>query len=181
MSGKWWKTQKMTNQPNVDLGAFVGTWKLIPELTSVSFHTRAAWVIRARGTLKPNQGTIEVESDGRVSGEIIIDPASIDTRLKMRDDHLRSADYFDVANHPTIAFSATEVRFAASGQFEVVGNLEAHGQSTPLSVLAEVDLAGESVTLSAEVVITKDMLGMKKVTPAKSWVTVLAHFDRTQS
>jgi polyisoprenoid-binding protein YceI len=73
-----------------------------------------------------------------------------------------------------------EVRLVASGDLEVVGNLDVHGRSTSFTLLAEVDLEGESATLSAEVVITKSMLGMKKMTPAKSWVTVHAHFDRAR-
>jgi polyisoprenoid-binding protein YceI len=74
----------------------------------------------------------------------------------------------------------TEVRPALSGDLEVVGSLDVHGRSTSLTLLAEVDLKGESATLSTEVVITKSMLGMKKSTPAKSWVTVHAHFDRAR-
>jgi polyisoprenoid-binding protein YceI len=139
----------MTTQANVDLAGFVGAWKLNTERTSVAFRTRAAWIIRARGTLQAIRGNTLVGADGRVSGEIVIDPASVDTKIKRRDDHLRSADFFDTAHYPTITFTA-----------------------------AEVDLEGESASLSTEVVITNTMLGMKKTTPAKSWVTVHAHFDR---
>jgi polyisoprenoid-binding protein YceI len=170
----------MTTQANADLTGLVGTWGLNRDRTSVSFRTRVAGIIRVKGTLQATQGTVQVGADGRVSAEIIIDPASIDTKLKKRDDHLRSADYFDVVHHPTITFTVTEVRPASPGNLEVVGNLDAHGQSTPLILLAEVDLAGESATVSTEVVITKAMLGMKKTTPAKSWITVHAHFDRAR-
>jgi hypothetical protein len=47
-------------------------------------------------------------------------------------------------------------------------------------LLAEVGLEAESATVSSEVVITKSMLDMKKTTPAKSWLTVHAHFDRAR-
>jgi polyisoprenoid-binding protein YceI len=171
----------MTTQSNANLVDFVGTWELIPERTSVSFRTRFAWVVRAKGTLQATQGTVQVGADGRVTAEIIIDPASIDTKIQKRDDHLRSADYFDIAHHPTIAFTVHEVRSASLSNLEVVGTLDAHGRSTPLILFAEVDLAGESATLSTEVVITKGMLGMKKTTPAKSWITVHARFDRART
>jgi polyisoprenoid-binding protein YceI len=170
----------MTTQTNGDLTSLVGTWRLNPERTSVSFRTRVAWLMRPEGTLRAMDGTAEVPADGHVTGEIVIDPASVDTKNKKRDDHLRSADFFDVANHPTIIFAVTEVRPTPSGNFEVVGNLAIHGHPTPLTLLAEVDLDGQSAKLSTEVVITKSMLGMKKMTPAKSWVTVHAHFDRAQ-
>jgi polyisoprenoid-binding protein YceI len=171
----------MTTQANVELANFVGSWKLNTERTSVSFRTSVALLIRAKGTLQAIRGSVHVGADGRVSGEIVIDPASVDTKTKKRDDHLRSDDYFDIANYPTITFTVAEVRPPSSGTLEVIGNLDVHGRSTPLAVLATVDPEGESATLSAEVVIAKSMLGMKKITPAKSWVTLHAHFDQART
>jgi polyisoprenoid-binding protein YceI len=168
----------MTTQANVNLAGFVGTWKLNQERTSVDFRTRAAWIIRVKGTLQATSGTVDVDAGEHVNGEIVIDPTSVDTKTKKRDDHLRSADFFDIAHYPTITFTVDEVRPVPSGNLEVIGNLDVHGQSTPLTLLAEVDLEGETATLSTEVVITKSMLGMKKMTPAKSWIRVHAHFDR---
>lgn len=170
----------MTTQATIDLASFVGTWKLNTEHTSVSFHTRAAWVIRAKGTFQATRGDTLVDVDGCVSGEIVIDPASVDTKIRKRDDHLRSADFFDIAQYPTITFTVTEVRPARSGDPEVVGNLDVHGRSTSLTLLAHVDLEAESATLATEVVITKSMLGMKNMNPAKSWITVHAQFDRAR-
>jgi polyisoprenoid-binding protein YceI len=172
------KGQMMMTQTNTDLAGLVGTWRLDPERTSVSFRTRAAWLIRAKGTLQATGGTTQVYADGRVTGEIVIDPASVDTQVKKRGDHLRSADFFDVANHPAITFTVTEVRAALTGDLQVIGNLAVHGRSTALTLLADVDVVGESVTLSTRAVITKSILGMKKATSTKSWVTVHAHFDR---
>jgi polyisoprenoid-binding protein YceI len=168
----------MTTQTNADLTGLVGTWSLNRERTSVSFRTRAAWLIRAKGMLQATEGTVDVDADGRVTGEIVVDPASIDTKIKKRDDHLRSADFFDVANHPTITFTVTEVRPAPSGDLEVVGNLAVQGRSTSVTLLAEVGSVGESATLSTEIVVTKNILGMKKAVMTRSWVTVNAHFDR---
>ncbi|MCU1494908.1 MAG: YceI family protein [Acidimicrobiaceae bacterium] len=170
----------MITQANADLTSLVGMWRLNPERTSVSFRTRAAWLVRAKGTLHATEGTVDVDPDGRVTGEIVIDPASIDTKVEKRDDHLRSADFFDVANHPTITFTVTESRPAPSGNFEVVGNLAVLGRSMSVTLLAEVGIAGETATLSTEVVVTKRILGMKKATSTKSWVTVQAHFDRAR-
>jgi polyisoprenoid-binding protein YceI len=170
----------MTAQANAHLPSLVGTWRLNPKRTSVSFRTRAAWLIRVTGTLQATKGTADVDADGRVTGEIVIDPASIDTKNKKRDHHLRSADFFEVATHPTITFTVTEVRPSLSGNLELVGSLALHGRSTSLTLLAEIGQVGDSATLSTEAVITKNILGMKKANSTKSWVTVHAHFDRVQ-
>ena len=50
-----------------------------------------------------------ISADGAVSGTITVAAASIDTKMKKRDDHLRSADFFDAAKYPDITFSATSV------------------------------------------------------------------------
>ena len=73
-----------------------------------------------------------------------------------------------------------ELRSALSDNVLVVGNLVVHGRSTPITFLAKFGQAGESANLSAEVVVTKAMLGMKKAGMGKSWVTVNAHFDRVR-
>jgi polyisoprenoid-binding protein YceI len=174
------KARTMTTQTNADLTSLVGTWRLNPERTSVSFRTTAAWLIRVRGTLQATEGTAAIDADGGVSGHIVIDAASIDTKIQKRDDHLRSTDFFDVAKHPTITFTVTEVRPAPMGSLEVVGTVAIHGRSTPLTVLAEIGIMGDSATLSTEVVITKSILGMKKASLTKSRVTVDAHFDRNR-
>jgi len=75
----------MTTQANVDLAGFVGAWKLNTERTSVVFRTRAAWIIRASGTLQATRGNTLVGADGHVSGEIVIDPASVDTKIQRPD------------------------------------------------------------------------------------------------
>ena len=70
----------MTTQADLDLAGFVGEWKLNTERTSVDFRTRAAWIIQAKGTLQAIRGNAFVGADGRVSGEIVINPASVDTK-----------------------------------------------------------------------------------------------------
>jgi polyisoprenoid-binding protein YceI len=170
----------MTTQANDNITNLVGTWRLNSERTSVSFRTRAAWLIRVKGTLQATEGIAVVDVEGRVTGEIVLDPASIDTKIKKRDDHLRSADFFDVANYPTITFTVTGVHPTHPGGLEIVGTLAVHGRSTSITLLAELGSTGVTATLSTEVVITKTILGMKKANLVKSWVTVDAGFDRVQ-
>ena len=152
----------MLAQANIQLSSLIGTWRLDPERTSVHFRTRAAWLIRAKGTRQATDGTAKVGADGRVSAKIVFDAASIDTKIKKRDDHLRTGDFFDVAHYPEITFTVAELRPVPSGDLKLAGKLEVHGRSTPLTLPVELGIEGESAVLSTEVVVTKGILGMKR-------------------
>lgn len=72
----------MTSQNSVDLGDFVGEWVLDPDRTSIVIHTKAMWVFPAKGTAKAIDGVGTVGTDGGLSGTLVIDAASIDTKNK---------------------------------------------------------------------------------------------------
>jgi polyisoprenoid-binding protein YceI len=169
----------VTTQNNTELHALTGVWNLDPERTSVAFRTRAAWVIRAKGTLRAVEGTISIDAAGNVTGTFTIDPASIASGIGKRDDHLRTPDFFDVAKYPAITFTATGARRRQPGHFEVTGQLEVHGRTTPITLLAEVDITGDSAALTTTLPVGKDILGMKKANLTKSQVSVNARFHRS--
>ncbi|HLL24088.1 MAG TPA: YceI family protein, partial [Kofleriaceae bacterium] len=84
--------------------------------------------------------------------EATIDVASVDTNATQRDDHLRSADFFDVAKHPKITFISKEVRVGSDGRLHVIGDLTIRG--TTRSVALDADPISDE---------SKDPFGMIKV------------------
>ena len=73
-------------------------------------HTTAIWgLAKVKGTFTAVGGTATVADHGSISGDLIVDAGSIDTRNKRRDKHLRSAEFFDVSTHPTLTFTACNV------------------------------------------------------------------------
>ncbi|NCW45244.1 MAG: polyisoprenoid-binding protein, partial [Gemmatimonadaceae bacterium] len=69
---------------------------------------------------------------------ITIDAASINTRVDMRDNHLRSADFFDVAKYPSITFKSTGVKQTAANKLEITGDLTVKGVTKKIVVPASV-------------------------------------------
>jgi polyisoprenoid-binding protein YceI len=66
--------------------------------------------------------------------EVSADVASINTEVEMRDNHLKSADFFDVANHPKLTFKSTAIKPAGKNQYKLTGDLTLHGITKPVTL-----------------------------------------------
>lgn len=120
-------------------GYRAGTWTIDPIHTDISFTARHMMVSKVRGHFKTFSGQIvtgENPTQSSVTAEI--DLTSLDTNNAQRDEHIRSADFFDVTSHPTMTFRSTEVR-ADSGDFTLVGDLTLHGVTRPVELALEVN------------------------------------------
>lgn len=155
-----------------DLSLLAGAWTLDPARTTVTFHTKAVWVLKVKGTLRAVEGGGTVAADGTVNGTLVLDASSIDTGNAKRDTHLRSPDFFEVGTFPVMTFTATGVRPEGPDQVRVDGQLTIRDQTRPLSVLAQVAPAGATVTASAHVDLDRREWG---VTWAKMGASVANH------
>jgi polyisoprenoid-binding protein YceI len=169
------------NEAAAESTAYAGSWTLDPSQTSIEFHTKAMWVLNVKGTFKAIEGSGSVGADGRVSGSIVFDAASVDTKKKKRDDHLRTADFFEVTAFPTITFTATDAHPKGADKVEVTGTLTIHGQTQPLALLADVSVTDDSAMVSAEVDIDRSEWGLtwaKLGAGLKNHVVINARFTR---
>ncbi len=111
-----------------------GTWSIDPSHSSVNFVVRHLMISRVRGRFADVSGAIEVAEnvpDSKVN--VIIKADSIDTREPQRDEHLRSADFFDAARFPLIEFHSTAVNPAGAGS-KLSGDLTIHGVTRPVAL-----------------------------------------------
>jgi polyisoprenoid-binding protein YceI len=115
--------------------------------------------IRTSGVVRALEGKGTVTADGGITGTLVIDAASVDTKNKKRDTHLRTADLFEVETFPTITYEATSGRLVKPGTIDPDGTLTVHGESRPLSVSANVSISGDSVTVTSDVDIDRSAWG----------------------
>lgn len=118
------------------------TYDIDPSHASAAFKVRHLMVARVRGELGPVSGTVVIDEQDitRSQVDVVIDARGLDSREPKRDEHLRSADFLDVANHPNITFRSTAVRAGKGGRLDVTGDLTIRGISKPV-VLEVTDLS----------------------------------------
>jgi polyisoprenoid-binding protein YceI len=126
-----------------------GEWQIDPAHSSVGFAVRHMMVARVRGRFARFQGELHIDPvPERSSATATIDAGSVDTGEPQRDAHLRSADFLDVANHPTIEFHSTALR-AVGDDWRLDGELTIRGTTRPvrlhLEPLGVQQMAGSQV------------------------------------
>jgi polyisoprenoid-binding protein YceI len=126
-----------------DLGLATGTWTIDPSHSDVSFTVRHLMVSKVRGHFSTFDGTITIADDPLASSVVAtIDANSVDTRDAGRDTHLRSADFLDVEQYPTLEFRSTGVR-PNGGDYVVEGDLTLHGVTRPVQLALELNGVGD--------------------------------------
>lgn len=120
------------------------TWNIDTAHSGVHFTARHMVITKVRGSFRSWTGTLKLDEEDltRSSVEVTIDAASIDTRNEMRDGHLRSADFFDVEQFPTLTFRSTRIERDAADAYRMYGLLTIHGVTR--EVMLEVELQGET-------------------------------------
>ena len=163
-------------------GALAGPWALDPHTSSIRLTSKVFGLIPVNGVFRQVSGNGTVSPDGQASGTLTIAATSIDTKNTRRDTHLRSADFFDIGNHPDITFTADRIR-PSDQDVTVAGVLTVRGQTRPLSFPAAASVHGDGeIRLDAEVRINRDDFGLTwnllGMVAATSTLTVHAVFIR---
>ncbi|MCH1626306.1 YceI family protein [Ferdinandcohnia quinoae] len=104
-------------------------WTVDASHSSIDFSVKHMMIANVKGTFHNFDAVIEADPTDLTSANIkfSVDLASIDTRNEDRDGHLRSADFFDVENHPTMTFTSTSIGKTDDEEYNVTGDLTIHG------------------------------------------------------
>jgi polyisoprenoid-binding protein YceI len=132
------------------------TWQLDPPHSSAQFSVRHLGVSTVRGAFTKVSGSVQYDAANPAKSSIqaTIDAASVDTRVEMRDNDLRSPRFLDAQQYSTITFQSKKVEAAGAGKLKVTGDLTIHG------VTKEVVLDVDGPTPAIKDPMGKDRLRM---------------------
>lgn len=120
-----------------------GTWNVDPSHSSLTFVARHLMVTKVRGRFAAFSGTATINEDKLLSTvTATAEVASIDTNDAGRDEHLKSPDFFDVANHPTIGFKSTKIT-RNGDDYTLLADLTIKGVTKSVAFDLEFDGVGQ--------------------------------------
>lgn len=135
--------------------------------------------------------TLQLDSEDPEASEIevVIDVSSVDSGVEVFDGHLMGAEYFDLANHPTITFESTGVEKTGESTYDIAGELTIKGKTVPVTLAATINGAGEhplkkvpAVGVSAAGKVVRSDWGLDAYVPAVSdEVTLTIEVELTHS
>jgi polyisoprenoid-binding protein YceI len=119
--------------------------------------------------------SLDDANPAKMSIEATIDVKAIDTKWAKRDEHLRSPDFFDVEQFPTLSFKATKVQKLSKTKFKITGDLTMHGVTKPVTLDAEISaevanpFSGNATrAVTATGVLNRQDFGLKWQAPAEA-------------
>lgn len=117
------------------------TWTVDPAHAEIGFAVRHLMISTVRGRFGAVSGTVTVDEQNPHNSkvDVTVDIGSIDTRQEMRDNHLRSADFFDVEKYPTMHFVSKRIEGDLKGEFRVLGELTIRGITRDVTLNATLE------------------------------------------
>lgn len=133
------KTTKTVEVATEDTSNFVsdiaGDYVLDPTHTRLGFSARHAMVTKVRGQFDDFEGTTHIDTvtPAHSKVNVTIQAASVTTGNEQRDGHLKTPDFFDIENHPTITFASTKVE-RDGNEWDITGDLTINGVTKPVTI-----------------------------------------------
>jgi polyisoprenoid-binding protein YceI len=150
-------TQALLSNP-----ASVGVWNIDPNRSTIGFRAKSMWGLApVKGRFTEFHGDGQITDTQTVFGRIDIDTASLNTKLDKRDEHLRSAQYFDAERFPDISVVVTGAEAINGDVVDLRTQLTVKGTTAPLPLRAKVAMADDgSVRLTAHATVNRKDFGV---------------------
>jgi polyisoprenoid-binding protein YceI len=129
------KTETVAETPSVAVENISGDYTLDPSHTRIGFSARHAMVTKVRGNFDQFEGSAHVDTANPANSSVTvtIEAASVTTGNEQRDGHLKTPDFFDIANYPQITFVSTDVE-RDGAEWAITGDLTINGVTKSITV-----------------------------------------------
>jgi polyisoprenoid-binding protein YceI len=139
-----------------------GVWNLIPDRSAVTFKIKNFWgLLNVKGQFTEVNGDGQITGKGAVFGRLDIQAASLRTGIRRRDEHLRSADFFDVERFPEISVVVTAVQPTTGNAADLRADFTIKGVTAQLPLPVRITVLDDgSVRLSAKIKVDRAQFGV---------------------
>lgn len=117
----------------------MATWNIDASHSSIDFKVRHMGISTVKGSFRNFEGQAELEDNALKSLQATVKVESVDTNDDKRDAHLRSADFFDAENYPTMTIKSTSVNSTGNGSYKVTADVTIKEQTHPVIFDVELD------------------------------------------
>jgi polyisoprenoid-binding protein YceI len=150
-------TQELLSNPES-----VGVWNVDPERSTIGFKARSMWGLTpVNGRFAEFSGDGQITDTQTVFGRIDIKAASLDTKMRKRNEHLRSADYFQAEKFPDISLVVTSAEAIEGDIVDLRAQLTIKGTTAPLPLRTKVAVLDDgAVRLSTQATIDRKDFGV---------------------
>jgi polyisoprenoid-binding protein YceI len=162
-----------------------GVWNLDPDRSTVGFSIKNFWgLINVKGRFPDVNADGQITGRGAIFGRLDIQVASLRTGIGKRDEHLRSADFFDADRYPEISVEVTAIAPTTGEAADLQATFTIKGVTAPVRLPIQVStLGGGAVRVAARTEIDRDQfdIGWNRLGMVAKTVTVVAdaYFVRT--
>ncbi|MEO6859148.1 MAG: YceI family protein [Solirubrobacteraceae bacterium] len=154
----------MSTAPTSDLAersSLATCWRLDPVGSKAEFRVPHFWgLVTVGGHFDRIDGVLDIDENGQRQIELTIDAASLDTGIRKRDKHLRSADFFDAERNPEVRFHSTRISDPGDGPLRVDGELVAAGNRVALSLEPTLEQSDGQLRIDTSTLVDQRQLGM---------------------
>ncbi|MGH3598274.1 MAG: YceI family protein [Mycobacterium sp.] len=139
-----------------------GVWNLVPDRSAITFKIRNMWgLITVKGRFTDVNGDGQITGKGAVFGRLDIGVASLRTGIRRRDEHLRSADFFDAERFPEISVVVTAVEPTTANAADLRASFNIKGVTAQLPLPVRVSVLGDgSVRVAAKTTVDRAQFGV---------------------
>ena len=150
-------TQALLSDP-----ASVGVWNVDPNRSTITFKAKSMWGLApVKGRFTEFSGDGQITDAQKVFGRIDVQAASVDTKLRKRDDHLRSADFLEADKFPDISVVVTDAEATTGDTVDLRAQLTVKGTTAPLPLRTKVAVLDDgSVRVIAQATIDRKDFGV---------------------